>query len=106
MKRIPINYQVVVIIIVIFGLVVLAYLYIGGPAQVCDSMTLEEAKQIAIASECGDMLIEGTQFCNSDTHTWWIDLDIEKEGCNPACVINTETKEAEINWRCTGVVIE
>ena len=32
------------------------------------------------------------------------DLDIEKAGCNPACVINVETRTAEINWRCTGLL--
>lgn len=42
--------------------------------------------------------------CNEFTGTYWIDLDIEKEGCNPACVVNVETREAEINWRCTGLL--
>jgi len=70
------------------------------------SMSLFEAMQIAIASECGDRLKEYLEFsmCNADTGTWWIDLDIEKEGCNPACVINIETREASINWRCMGVI--
>jgi len=107
--------------------------------EYCGGMSLTEAKQIAIASECGDRLIidclcpegyvlegdscnpecyysepkclqpsiscEKIYICNEDTGTYWIDLDIEKEGCNPACVINVETKEAEINWRCTGVLL-
>lgn len=25
----------------------------------------------------------------------------EKPGCNPACVVDIETNETEINWRCT-----
>lgn len=66
-------------------------------------LTLVDAKQIAINSECGDNLKEPS-ICNQDTGTWWIDLDIEKEGCNPACVINVITKEASINLRCTGVI--
>ncbi len=66
-------------------------------------MTLEKAKEIAINSECGDTLKE-SYMCNEITGTYWIDLDIEKEGCNPACVINIETEEAEINWRCTGLI--
>lgn len=66
-------------------------------------LTLADAKQIAINSECGDRFKE-TYVCNEETGTWWIDLDIEKEGCNPACVVNLETKEAEINWRCTGLI--
>jgi len=66
-------------------------------------LSLSEAKEIAFLSECGDRL-EDTYICNEITGTWWINLDIEKEGCNPACVINVETKMAEINWRCTGLI--
>jgi hypothetical protein len=101
-------------------------------------MTLTEAKNIAISSECDKNLItdctcpegyrkdgdscnpecyysmpkclapsmqcEKTYFCNEGTGTYWINLNLTKEGCNPACVINLETKEAEINWRCTGLI--
>ncbi len=70
-----------------------------------DSMTLTEAKEIALASDCIEQgSLKSTSFCNEDTGTWWIDLDIEKEGCAPACVIDVSTKEAEINWRCTGLI--
>ena len=68
-------------------------------------LSLSEAKNIAIQGQCGDKL-KDTYICNEITGTWWIDLDIEKEGCNPACVINVETKMAEINWRCTGLILE
>ena len=66
-------------------------------------LSLSEAKEIAFLSECGDRL-KDTYICNEVTGAWWINLDIEKEGCNPACVINVETKTAEINWRCTGLI--
>jgi len=66
-------------------------------------LSLLEAKDIALLSECGDRL-QDTYICNEITGTWWINLDIEKEGCNPACVINVETGTAEINWRCTGLI--
>lgn len=66
-------------------------------------LSLSEAKEIAIQGQCGDKL-EDTYICNEGTGTWWIDLDIQKEGCSPACVINVETKTAEINWRCTGLI--
>ena len=66
-------------------------------------LTLSEAKEIAIQGQCGDKL-KDTYICNEVTGTWWIDLDIEKEGCSPACVINVETKTAEINWRCMGLL--
>lgn len=66
-------------------------------------LTISDAKNIAINSECSNRLKE-TYMCNQDTATYWIDLDIEKEGCNPACVVHLDTREAEINWRCTGLI--
>jgi len=69
------------------------------------SMGFSEAKELAKKSECGDRFKEnGIPGCNPATGTWWIDLNIEKEGCSPACVINVKTKKAEINWRCTGLI--
>jgi hypothetical protein len=47
---------------------------------------------------------EKTYFCNEGTGTFWINMNITKKGCNPACVINLETNQAEINWRCTGLL--
>lgn len=66
-------------------------------------LTLADARQIAIESECGDTL-KDTYICNENTGTYWIDLDIEKQGCNPACVIDIITREGVINWRCTGLI--
>ena len=73
------------------------------------SMGIAEASEIALESECADQgTLEDTEFCNSNIGTWWIDLKpyTEKEGCNPACVIDIETKTAEINWRCTGLIVD
>ena len=72
-------------------------------AEYCKGMSYEEAVNIAKMSECGQGALKATHFCNEGTNTWWIDVNLKKEGCNPACVINTETKQAEINWRCTGL---
>lgn len=71
-----------------------------------ETMSYREAKEIALSSECIEnaTLIEGTELCNEITGTWWIDLDLEQAGCAPACVINVTSKEAEINWRCTGLI--
>src|SRR6056297_2765869 len=66
-------------------------------------LTLADAREIAEQSECGDRLT-GEYFCNENSGTWWLDLDIDKEGCNPACVVDVVTREAEINWRCTGLI--
>ncbi len=41
--------------------------------------------------------------CNEGTKTYWVDLDMERPGCAPACVIDVVDKSAEINWRCTGL---
>jgi hypothetical protein len=69
------------------------------------SMTWFEAREIALASEC---VAEGTltdvRMCNQFTGTWWIDIDLEKPGCAPACVVNVVTGEATMNWRCTGAL--
>ena len=72
-----------------------------------NSMTYDEAVKIADASECAqEGALKDTYMCNDVTGTWWIDLDIQKEGCSPACVINVNDKTAEINWRCTGLLGE
>jgi hypothetical protein len=70
-----------------------------------EKMSLAEAKEIANNSDCVQQgSLRGEYFCNENTGTWWFDLDIQKEGCSPACVINLSTKKAEINWRCTGLL--
>ena len=74
--------------------------------EYCGGMSLTEAKLIAENSDCtAEGSLKDTYMCNEDTGTWWIDLDLQREGCNPACVVNVETEEAEINWRCTGLLI-
>jgi len=68
-------------------------------------MSLVEARKIAESSECvKEGFLKEEYFCNENTGTWWIDLDLDKEMCNPACVVNVVTKEAVINWRCTGAL--
>lgn len=72
-------------------------------------LTTEEIMEIAKASECGEKgnLTEEYMY-NNCSKTWWIDLDMKeefkKEYCNPACVVNKITQEAEINWRCMGAL--
>lgn len=70
-----------------------------------ESMTLTEAKEIALKSECvKEGNLKETYLCNDFTGTWWLDLEIDRPGCAPACMVNVVTKEAEINWRCTGLI--
>jgi len=72
-----------------------------------NTLTEESAKKIAESSciKGGEALGAGSH--NKMTQTWWFDanLNATKEGCNPACVVNEVTKTAEINWRCTGLVV-
>ncbi len=69
-------------------------------------LDLESARLIAQNSDC---MKEGNltedYFYNNNTETWWFNLDTEKPGCAPACVVSEETKTTEINWRCTGLII-
>lgn len=74
-------------------------------AQTGAEMSYGEAVDIAKQSTCtqeGDLT--ETRVCNASTGTWWIDLDAEKPGCNPACVVDVNTRTAEVNWRCTGLL--
>lgn len=70
------------------------------------TMTESEAKAIAEKSciKGGEALGAGAY--NEITKTWWFDanLNATQPGCNPACVVSEETKTAEINWRCTGLI--
>jgi len=65
----------------------------------------EWARQIAQNSSCVEEgnLTDRISY-NNYTKTWWIDLDINRTGCAPACVVWEENGSAEINWRCTGLV--
>lgn len=71
-------------------------------------MTETEAKTIAEATciKGGESLAPG--YYNENSKTWWFDanLNATKPGCNPACVVSEDTKTAEINWRCTGLLPE
>jgi hypothetical protein len=77
------------------------------PTSETQTLTQQQALQIASTSDC---VKQGTLtenvFHNDYTNTWWIDLEPfqEKQGCNPACVVNEATGTAEINWRCTGLL--
>lgn len=80
-----------------------------SPEDTCGSLTVKESVEIAAQSEC---INEGTlneQYSCDNDGDLWIGLDIEEEaygetsGCSPACVVITETKEAKVNFRCTGL---
>lgn len=71
------------------------------------SMLSEAEARVIAEKECtkgSEALAAGIY--NENSKTWWFDanLDATREGCNPACVVSEETKNAEINWRCTGLI--
>jgi hypothetical protein len=78
----------------------------GTLQEIILSMSEAEARTIAEKSciKGGEALSAGTY--NENSKTWWFDANLNavREGCNPACVVSEETKTAEINWRCTGLI--
>jgi len=68
------------------------------------TMTMDRAKEIALASDCGDRIV-GEAFCNADAGTWSIDMIVQRPGCDPSCIVDIETEQAVIDWKCTGIVI-
>lgn len=78
-----------------------------GDKAVSSLITEAEARKIAEKTciKGGESLTPG--YYNGNTKTWWFDANLNavKEGCNPACVVSEETKTAEINWRCTGLIV-
>lgn len=77
------------------------------PKTGSSGMGIEEALDIAGHSECvNEGMLTDEYFYNDNTRTWWINLDVESPGCNPACVVSEDTLTAEINWRCTGLITE
>ena len=68
-------------------------------------LSYQQAVEIAQNSDCAaEGQLKETRVCNSNTGTWWIDLEMDAPGCNPACVVDVNTKMAEINYRCTGLI--
>jgi len=79
---------------------------IGKSVNTVKTFGEAEARIIAEHSciKGGEALKSGSY--NSETKTWWFDanLNATRPGCNPACVVDAMTKNAEINWRCTGLI--
>ncbi len=69
-------------------------------------MSLADAKQIASQSTCMQSgTLKDTAVYNPNSNTWWIDMNANAPGCNPACVVDVATKTATVNWRCTGAAV-
>ncbi len=79
--------------------------YVEGECE----LSIDEAMEIAQDSECVEKgTLTSTYIYNENSKTFWIDLEMrpefEEENCNPACVVSVDSKKAEINWRCTGLI--
>lgn len=71
------------------------------------AMSESDARTIA-ETQCisqGESISSGSYNVNSKT--WWFDATLSnpKAGCNPACVVS-EDGSFEINWRCTGAIVD
>jgi hypothetical protein len=74
-----------------------------------NSLLSESDARIIAEKSCikgGESLAPGSY--NENSQTWWYDanLNATKPGCSPACVVSEVTKTAEINWRCTGLILD
>lgn len=103
----------IIIAIIVLVAAVAIYLIVRQPTALAPannqfqaSLTAQEALTIAKASACaGDGAVQEESFYNSNSKTWWFTLKADKAGCNPACVVSEETRSAETNWRCTGLIL-
>lgn len=103
-----------IIFLIIIALVLVGYWYFTKSAQAPAPQTpptgLTEAEARTIAQQT---CIKGAEslalggIYNENSKTWWFDanLNATQSGCHPACVVWEETKTAEINWRCTGLIV-
>lgn len=105
MKKTNLIVAAVIAVGVVFGGM---YFYAKGDLFKNKNGLLEAQARAIAENSCikgGAALGPGTY--NENSKTWWFDanLNATREGCNPACVVSEETKSAEINWRCTGLIM-
>jgi hypothetical protein len=109
------NIKIIIIAVIVLFSLVFGGFFIWNKYQIqiseklnnSNALTEREARIIAEASciKGGVALSSGGTY-NQNSQTWWFDanLNATQEGCNPACVVSEQTKTAEINWRCTGLI--
>ncbi|MFN7990754.1 MAG: hypothetical protein U0R44_01210 [Candidatus Micrarchaeia archaeon] len=74
------------------------------PPSEC-KISLEEALSIAWSGKCAEAgMVTGVNASyNDNSRTWWLDIQANRTGCSPACVVY-ENRSSEVNWRCTGAI--
>ena len=81
------------------------------PTQLITPLSEPEVSLIALENlDCSMAGIVGDkELYNENSNTWWFDIErmpgLDADGCNPACVVSEATRAAEVNWRCTGLVV-
>ena len=66
-------------------------------------MTMFDAMEIAVSSECGEQLTEpyyDNAVCDAGIGVWRFEMDLEQENCDPVCEVNIDERTANINLRC------
>lgn len=96
----------ILIIFVVAVLAVISFFMYGNWNAPSHLLSESEARAIAEKTciKGGESLSSGSY--NENSKTWWFDanLNATQQGCNPACVVSEDTKSAEINPRCTGLI--
>ncbi len=95
-----------ILIIIVVLIVLSAFIWKIQTKENGAALSEAEARIIAEKSciKGGEALDSGVY--NENSKTWWFDANLNsvREGCTPACVVSEETKTAEINWSCTGLI--
>lgn len=106
-KSLAIFLLVVLAAFVVAGGYGLYYFNFADNNQASGKLSEAQARVIAEKSclQGGESLALG--YYNENSKTWWFaaNLNSVRTGCNPACVVSEETRQAEINWRCTGLIV-
>ena len=82
----------------------------NGACLVKTTMSEKEAREIVInSSECSVAGVSRDNYSyDALTKTWRVDLmrmpELEQDGCSPVCVVFEETKTAEVDWQCVGLL--
>ena len=96
-----------ILTVFIIAIILAAYLKLTQKRVMPSGISESQARIIAQKSciKGGEALGPGTY--NPNSKTWWFDanLNATRPGCNPACVVSEVTGKAEINWRCTGLIV-
>jgi len=73
-----------------------------GTTRFAESEARSAAQSAPACLEVGT--ISAFEGYSEDSKTWWFTIEAPKTACAPACVVDDETMQINVNWRCTGFV--